>query len=85
MKTIAIILAAAAVSILLFYAIIGAIWVHTVEYDHRGDEFTNFLQQYDEGCSDISRVNGTLMCQVPLREEDDAVYVIKLNGAKDDY
>ena len=45
----------------------------------------DYLSTYDEGCQDIVRHDGMLICEIELQSEDEAIYITRLPGARDDH
>lgn len=46
-----------------------------------------YMVAHDRGCSDIIKVpySDGVICETHMNSEDDALFVVKLRGAKDDY
>ena len=68
---------------LLIGVFIGQLQPRVVTANER--DFNSMLYRNDQGCNNITRKDKQLVCEVYLTEEDDAVFIIKKEGAMDDY
>lgn len=49
-------------------------------------DYMEYVKANDSGCDEIAVNNiGGLYCAISMQEEDDALFIIKKQGSKDDY
>ena len=49
------------------------------------EEVDQYITAHDSGCNDIVAKDNKVVCEVDMQHEDDAVFIIKKAGAKDDW
>lgn len=66
--------------------VIGTIMPQVQTLSTLEEERTAYIVSQDHGCDDIIRTtDGRLVCEVALTHEDDAIFIIKKEGARDNY